>query len=77
MADIDPRFCFSTLSTFLIKSSLSISIPLTEPTVDVFISDVPVFLKTSARTNENSAIAITTIRKNERCLIWFNIAINL
>jgi hypothetical protein len=33
------------------------------------------FLKRSANTNENNAIAITSIKINDLCLILFNIAI--
>ena len=76
MFDLAPLFCLSVLSTLFMKSSRSISIPLTVATTFCSVLEKPsLFLKRSAKTKENNAIAITSIKNNDLCLILFNIAI--
>ena len=73
--DLAPAFCLSVLSTLFIKSSRSISIPLTLATTVCSLPKLSPLLISSAKTNENNAIPITIINTDDLPLIVFNIAI--
>ena len=75
MFDLVPAFCLSVVSTLFIKSSRSISIPLTLATTLCSVPKLSPLLISSAKTNENSAIPITIINTDDLPLIVFNIAI--